>query len=157
MQLCVLFKGGVLGTEKIPSANLHKGHQVPHDKMHFRMSSCFLHDATNSIWHLASWVKELGRICLENMNYYPCEEKMELRKINREKQPLDLLVLRHMVQLFPCSTPPLGPPLVAAPWGRIWPSSPSVCRCLICSSHWLLVPAVTVVPLLSLGAREGDT
>lgn len=38
--------------------------------MHFRINSHFLHNTTNSLWRLAGWVKELGKICQENMNSY---------------------------------------------------------------------------------------
>lgn len=66
---------------EIPSASWKKGHHVPRDEMYFRINSHFLHNITNSLWCLAGWVKELARICQENMNSHCCGEKTDLRKL----------------------------------------------------------------------------
>lgn len=130
-----------------------KRNQVPCDEIHFRINSPFLHDATNSLWCLASWVKELGRICQENINSHLWGGN-RIEGDNGEKQPLTLCVaLGHMVQLLPCCTPWPWPQLVPAPWGRIWASEAGDCRCPCSSDSWSQLP---LLYLVVLGSRRGE-
>lgn len=71
---------------------------------------------------------EFSLLCIEN----------GVEGDNGAKQPLNLLVaLLHTIQLFPCHSPRPWPPLVTAPWGRIF------------QQHWCLQTSV-LLPWLSL-------